>query len=95
MCRRKFIAKVRQKVGFKGCLLGLAIIWSLGGCAPLDQIQADIKHETGGLRPGDLRREGLVFITPAAPTGQEADRQSIAFLFAGVVREERPDIPVT
>ncbi len=76
-------------------LMGLVLIAALAGCARLDQIQANIKHEAGALQPGDLARDGLVFITPAAPTGQEADRQSVAFLFAGVVKAERPDINVT
>ncbi len=76
-------------------LMGLVLMAALAGCARLDQIQANIKHEAGALQSGDLARDGLVFITPAAPTGQEADRQSVAFLFAGVVKAERPDINVT
>ena len=88
-----------KRVGFSVRLrsygLGLVLLWAVVGCARLDQIQADITHEAGALSDGDLKRDGLVFITPAAPTGQEADRQSVAFLFAGVVRDARPDIRVT
>ncbi len=80
---------------FRTLVIALAVWFAASGCARLDQIQADIKHESSGLVAGDLARDGLVFITPAAPTGLEADRQSVAFLFAGVLKNERPDIPVT
>lgn len=76
-------------------VLSLLAVFALSGCARLNQIQADIQHEGGGLTPDDLARDGLIFITPTAPTGQEADRQSVAFLFARVVKAERPEIPVT
>ena len=83
--------QARVRYAGVGLLIGLA----LSGCSRLDQIQADIKHEVGQLAAAELARDGLVFITPAAPTGQEADRQSVAFLFAAVVKTERPDIAVT
>ena len=79
----------------RAVVFGAVLLASSAGCARLDQIQADIQHEAGALRPGDLKRDGLVFITPATPTGQEADRQSVAFLFARVISSERPDIAVT
>ena len=89
------LSEGKQLVWLMRWLMGMTVIAVLAGCARLDQIQANIKHEAGALQPGDLARDGLVFITPAAPTGQEADRQSVAFLFAGVIKTERPDISVT
>lgn len=67
----------------------------LGACSGTTQVQRALKYESFELQVGDLATHGLAFITPTSITGQEQDRQSVAFLFARVLEEERPDIPVT
>ena len=71
----------------------LAII--LGGCAKAPQVQRSLDYEAFTLQPGDLRSSGVAFLTPSSVTGREQDRPTIAFLFSQVLREQRPDIPVT
>jgi hypothetical protein len=67
----------------------------LGACSGTTQVQRALKYESFELQLGDLEDHGLAFITPTSVTGQEQDRQSVAFLFARVLEEERPDVPVT
>jgi hypothetical protein len=81
--------------GWKSAFFPLVACLALTACNRAGQIQADIKYEVGQLTAADMARDGLVFVTPAAPTGQEADRQSVAFLFARVLKEQRPDVNVT
>lgn len=63
------------------------------GCAT-DQIHAKVQYEEISLAAGDLASHGLGFITPSTVTGQEQDIQSLAFIFARVLKEDRPDIRV-
>ena len=42
----------------------------------------------------DLVNEGLAFITPSTVTGQEQDKQTLAFGFAKAMQERRPDIRI-
>ncbi len=46
------------------------------------------------LKPGDLQRGGIAFITPSSITGQEEDRQSLALSFASVFLSEYKDVKV-
>lgn len=67
----------------------------MAACSGSPQVQKTLKYEAFALQPGDLEREGVAFITPSTITGLEQDRQGVAFLFARVLEEERPAIPVT
>ena len=67
----------------------------LVACARAPQVQRSLEYEAFTLTPGDLRSSGVAFLTPSSVTGREQDRPTIAFLFSQVLREERPDIPVT
>ncbi len=67
---------------------------TLAGCSGTTQVQRTLKYESFELQVGDLVEHGVAFITPTSVTGQEQDRQSVAFLFARVLEEERPDVPV-
>jgi hypothetical protein len=42
----------------------------------------------------DLETHGLAFITPSTVTGREQDIQALAFIFAEVLRKQRPNIRV-
>ena len=63
------------------------------GCTT-NQIHAEVQYEEISLSANDLETRGLGFITPSTVTGQEQDIQSLAFIFARVLEEERPDIRV-
>lgn len=57
-------------------------------------MQRALDYEDFSLAPGDLRTHGVAFVTPSSITGHEQDRQTVAFVFARVLRDERPEIPV-
>jgi len=63
-------------------------------CSGAPQVQRSLDYEDFSLAPGDLAAHGVAFIPPSSITGPEQDRQTVAFLFAQVLREERPQIPV-
>lgn len=72
--------------------LGLAALSGLGCSTNQLHAQADVTEIA--LRPGELERHGLAFITPSTVTGQEEDKQNLAFVFAKVLKERRPEIPL-
>jgi len=74
-------------------VVGVAVV--ITGCSSSPQVQRSLRYEAVTLQLGDLERDGLAFITPSSVTGQEQDRQGVAFLFAQVLEQERPEIPVT
>lgn len=63
----------------------------LAGCA-MDQVYSTADHADFSLDKNDLETYGLAFITPSTVTGQEEDKQTLAFAFANVMQESRPDI---
>jgi hypothetical protein len=63
----------------------------LPGCS-IDQVHSTADHEDFSLDKNDLETYGLAFITPSTVTGQEEDKQTLAFAFANVMQEIRPDI---
>ena len=65
----------------------------LSGCA-IDQVHSTAHHSNVTLESGDLETHGVAFITPSTVTGQEEDKQTLAFIFAEVINEESPDIKV-
>jgi len=75
-------------------LTGVAILHLLSACSGSPQVQRALDFEDFSLEPGDLASQGVAFITPSSITGHEQDRQTVAFVFARVLREERPEIPV-
>jgi hypothetical protein len=64
----------------------------LGGCGNGRQIHSTPQQHVISLRPGDLAAHGVAIITPSTVTGQEEDRQTLAFTFAEVLKEERRDV---
>ncbi len=72
----------------------LAVLLFLNtGCAR-HQIHASVKFENIALTADDLESYGLGFITPSTVTGREQDIQSLAFIFARVLEEDRAQIHV-
>jgi hypothetical protein len=71
-------------------LLAISI---LPGCS-VDQVHSTADHEDLSLDKNDLETYGLAFITPSTVTGQEEDKQTLAFAFAKVMQEKRPDIRI-
>jgi hypothetical protein len=65
----------------------------LSGCV-LDQTHSKADHQTFSLKKNDLVNDGLAFITPSTVTGQEQDKQTLAFGFANAMHERRPDIRI-
>ena len=63
----------------------------LPGCA-IKQVHSTADHADFSLDKNDLETYGLAFITPSTVTGQEEDKQTLAFAFANVMQESRPDI---
>ena len=72
----------------------LAVLFFLNtGCAN-HQIHASVEFENIALAVNDFESYGLGFITPSTVTGREQDIQSLAFIFARVLEEERPHLRV-
>lgn len=74
-------------------VIGLAVL--IAGCSASPQVQRSLRYEAVTLQLGDLERHGVAFITPSSVTGQEQDRQGVAFLFAQELQQARPEIPVS
>jgi hypothetical protein len=64
----------------------------LAACESTPQIYSNPKHEILQLSQADLREGGLAFLTPSTVTGQEEDKQTLAYVFASTLQSERPDI---
>lgn len=86
------------------CVFSFRSVWALalsvlvlvfaGGCTGSKQLHATVEYEAIALTPGDLETHSLGFITPSTITGQEQDIQSLAFIFARTLKNERPAIRV-
>ena len=74
------------------CVLILGLFMTTG-CAR-HQIHASVKFNNIALQTSDLESYGVGFITPSTVTGREQDIQSLAFIFARVLEEDRPQIHV-
>ncbi len=75
-------------------LLLLCIAGLLSACG-INQNYSSAQHNAIALSAEELRTQGVAFISPSTITGQEEDKQVLAFVFANTLSRERPDIPVT
>lgn len=66
----------------------------MSGCSVVDQTQYDVEHTSIALGPADLEAGGIGFLTPAAATGREADKQALAMSFAKTLQDVRPETRV-
>jgi hypothetical protein len=64
------------------------------GCGATDQVRYEMDQSNLSLGPGDLEQHGIGFLTPAAATGQEADKQALAHAFAAQLQLSRPKVKV-
>jgi hypothetical protein len=71
-----------------------AALLCLQACSSTLQVYSTPEHETRSLTQRDLREGGIAFLTPSTITGQEEDKQTLAYHFASVLRMRRPDIKV-
>lgn len=62
-----------------------------GGCFS-PQLHTFTEHQSLTLRAGELEAHGLAFITPSTVTGQEEDKQALAFTFAEILSKTRPGV---
>ncbi|MGH8738424.1 MAG: hypothetical protein ACREVC_13785 [Burkholderiales bacterium] len=70
----------------------LAAAMLLTGCASDLQTYSSPQHQTLRLRPNELAEGGLAFLTPSTVTGQEEDKQSLAYVFAATLKAKRPEL---
>lgn len=77
-------------------ILLTAALWVLplllAACMP--QIHEKISHNPMTLAASELRDGGLAFITPSTVTGQEEEKQAVAFIFAETLAKERLDLRI-
>ncbi len=66
----------------------------LSGCESTLQKYSSPEHQTLRLSSKDLAEGGLAFLTPSTVTGQEEDKQALAYVFANTLKRERKDIRV-
>ena len=67
-------------------------VFGVAGCAT--QTYPTLHEHRITLQPGDLEAGGIAFVTPSSATGQEQERQAVAFTFAEVLKRERPKMRV-
>ncbi len=86
------------ELAVRGMRLGRAALvcgaLGAGGCVMTTQVDDRLDHVDISLAPGDLEREGIGFLTPAAATGREADKQALALVFSQTLGEVRADVRV-
>jgi hypothetical protein len=63
------------------------------GCA-IPQTFSTLQHHSITLKPYDLEKHGLAFITPSTVTGQEEEKQAVSLAFSDVFQKKRPEIPL-
>ena len=81
---------VRQTLFFLTAIY--ALVW-FAGCGPGGaQIYSTINHHHFSLSGDALKNSGIAFITPSTVTGQEEEKQAVAFTFVETLKTERPDI---
>ena len=73
-------------------LLATALL-AVTGCAGT-QIHSTTEHRAFALKAGDLPAHGIAFITPSTVTGQEEERQAVAFIFASVMARDLPNVRI-
>ena len=81
------------RASMPAALLLAALIFALAGCKST-QIYPSLQEHRIALRPGDLEASGIAFITPSTVTGQEQEKQAVAFTFADVIKRDRQGLRV-
>ena len=91
-----FVRKQRNATVVRQTLFLLTAICALvclAGCGPGGaQIYSTINHHQFSLSGDALKNSGIAFITPSTVTGQEEEKQAVAFTFVETLKTQRPDI---
>ena len=78
MVDNKQIHRILAVIATRNWWVALVILL-LSSCAP--QISSEINHNTFTLTGDDIRTGGIAFVTPSTVTGQEEEKQIVAFVF--------------
>jgi hypothetical protein len=72
-------------------LMALSTLLWINGCGT-PQKYSTVSHHQFSLSSDELKNNGIAFITPSTVTGQEEEKQAVAFTFVETLKKERPDI---
>jgi hypothetical protein len=72
----------------------LAVALAVASCGVANQVRHEVATTNLALAPDDPERHGVGFLTPAAATGREADKQTLAQAFARELAAARPGVKV-
>jgi len=67
------------------------LLFWVAGCGSA-QVYSTVNHHQFTLSGDELRTSGIAFITPSTVTGQEEEKQAVAFTFVETLKTERPDV---
>lgn len=79
-----------KKLPLALCLAACCFLAS--GCSSTLQVYSAPENETRNLSAQALREGGIAFLTPSTVTGQEEDKQALAYVFAAALKSKRPEI---
>jgi hypothetical protein len=80
-------------VRIHGAWVVFACAIALSGCTTV-QVYNTSQSRSISLGAGQLEAQGIAFITPSTATGREEEKQAVAFVFAEVLKRERPGVKV-
>ena len=72
-------------------LAAACLLAGIAGCGTA-QVYSTVNHHQFSLSGDALENSGVAFITPSTVTGQEEEKQAVAFTFVETLKTERPDI---
>ncbi len=72
-------------------LAAFCVLSGISGCGHA-QVYSKVNHHQFSLSGDILKDKGIAFITPSTVTGQEEEKQSVAFTFYKTLHAVRPDI---
>jgi hypothetical protein len=75
-------------------LVAAVLMLLLSGCTIAPQTNSEIEYTSIALHANDLENFGIGFLTPAAATTLETDKQSLSLMFADELVQMRPDVRV-
>jgi len=92
--RKSILAGARRH--WMKIMVAIALIFApaLSGCSKTPQRFNTLDHKLSGLTRESLYDSGIAFITPSSVTGQEEEKQAVAFIFADELSEVLPDLKI-
>ena len=89
---RFYTQRLKRKTSSLLLFLPLLFQIFLSGCSP--QIYSKIDHKQLSLSAELLKKDGIAFMTPSTVTGQEEEKQAVAFIFYNTLERERGDLKI-